>query len=308
VTAVHVGPDLVSDLLLLDPATFADAVTWRPSFAAASLPALVRAVDVDADGSIPVVLAGNDDADYPDVGTMDLGQFLIRYRVVARIAAAPWIRERTSTMLASAPRVAGLLPVDPKVDPPLTPAGTLDRRFSPYVFADAPASSVAPAFRQVLLDDDTLNTTTTSRTPAFVAFEMSLPYLRIVGMGLLVVALVSIVVLGARRRADLAIEIAMTDRMGIGRATTAVAVAGGALLMGLIGSVVGIALAWQLVSFMLHRLDPGPSFAPAFSGGLSWPAAAVAIGVVTVVSVLGALVEVSGARRARVVEVLRAAE
>jgi ABC-type lipoprotein release transport system permease subunit len=176
------------------------------------------------------------------------------------------------------------------------------------VFADAPASAVTPAFRSVLLDLDTIDTVTARRTPAFVAFELSLPYLQIVGMGLLAVALISIVVLGARRRTDLAVEIAMTDRMGIPGSTVTMALAGGAMLLGLIGSIIGIVIARQLVAFMLHRLDPGPSFRPSFDGGLSWSAAVLAVGVVTTVSMLGALFEVRSARRAHVVEVLRAVD
>jgi hypothetical protein len=306
-TNVHVGPNLASDLLLVDPSTFAAAVTWRPSFAEASLPSLLHTIDDGNAQTIPVVLAG-DNADIPDAGNMELDRAFVRYQVVARIAAAPWLRENSSMMIASAPRFASVLPVDKNIKPPLTAAGTLDRRFQPFVFADAPASAVTPAFRAVLLDDDPINTVVARRTPEFVAFGMSLPYLRVVGYGLLGVAMISIVVLGARRRSDLAMEIAMTDRMGIARGTITRAVVSGALLLGSIGSIIGILIARELVAFMLHRLDPSPSLAPSFVGGLSWPAVVGAVGAVMVVSTAGALVEVRGARRARVVEVLRAVE
>jgi hypothetical protein len=307
-TNVHVGPDLVTDLLIVDPSTFGDAVDWRPSFAGESLPTLLESIDDGNAATIDVVLAGNYNDSFPDTGTMELDRAFVHYRVVARIAAAPWIRERSSMMLVSANRIAAVLPVDPKLDPPLTAAGALDRRFRTYVWADAPAAEMAPRLGPSVLDDITMDTVTAERTPAFVAFGMSLPYLRVVGIGLLMVALVSIVVLGARRRADLAMEIAMTDRMGIARRTTTVAVAGGAVLLGLISSLIGIVIARQLEVFMIHRLDPGPSFAPPFDGGLSPSAVLAAVGAVVLVSVVGALLEVRGARRARVAEVLRAAE
>ena len=59
---------------------------------------------------------------------------------------------------------------------------------------------------------------------------------------------------------------------------------------------------------MIHRLDPSPSFAPSFSGSLSPTATFVAIAGVIVVSLLAAWLELHGARRARVAEVLRGAE
>ena len=307
-TSASVGSNLVTDLLLVDPDTFGDAAQWRPSFADRPLPELLAEIDDGNATTLDVVLAGNYNDQFPDEGTLELDRAFVRYRVVARIAAAPWIRERASIMLVSANRMADVLPVDPNVDPPLTPAQTMDQRFRTYFWADEPAAGVLPLLGRNALPDATPDTVTAARTPEFVAFGMSLPYLRIVGFGLLGVALVSIVVLGARRRSDLALEIAMTDRMGLRRGTTALAVAGGAVLLGLIGSVIGIVIADRLVAFMLPRLDPGPSFAPGVAGGLTWRAVGAAVGTVVVVSVLGALLEVRGARRARVVEVLRAAE
>jgi hypothetical protein len=307
-TDVHVGVDLVTDVLMVDPSTFAAAVDWRPSFAEKSLPSLLTGIDDGNAATIDVVLAGNYNDDFPDTGTMAFDRAFVRYRVVDRIAAASWIQDRSSMMLVSAPLFAAVMPVDPNVDPPLTAAATMDRRFRTFVWAHAPAAQVVARLGPVALDEETMNTVTAARTPEFVAFGMSLPYLRIVGIGLLVVALVSIVVLGARRRADLAMEIAMTDRMGIARRTTTIAVAGGAALLGLIGSMIGIVIAIPLETFMIHRLDPGPSFAPGFDGGLSPTAVMAAASAVVLVSVAGALVEVRGARRARVVEVLRAAE
>jgi hypothetical protein len=307
-TDMHVGPDLVTDVLLVDPATFADAVDWRPSFAGASLSSLLSTIDDGNAATVDVVLAGDYSDFFPDTGTMALDRAFVHYRVVARIAAAPWIRERSSMMLISAPRFAAALPVNPEIVPPLTVAGALERRFDVFVWADAPAADVVASLGRVAVDDITMDTVTAQRTPAFVAFGMSLPYLRTVGFALLVVALVSIVVLGARRRDDLALEIAMTDRMGIARRTITIAVAGGAVLLGLIGSLIGIVIARQLEIFMIRRLDPGPSFVPGFDGGLSPSAVAVAVGAVVVVSLAGALVEVHGARRARVVEVLRGIE
>jgi hypothetical protein len=72
--------------------------------------------------------------------------------------------------------------------------------------------------------------------------------------------------------------------------------------------VIGIGIARLLIGFMLHRLDPVPSFAPKFSGGLSTMAIAVALLSVAAVSIAGAVTELNRARHARVAEVLRGAE
>ena len=100
----------------------------------------------------------------------------------------------------------------------------------------------------------------------------------------------------------------MTDKMGMPRRTTTLAVAGGAVLLGALGCLIGVLLALLLVAFMTHRLDPGPAFAPTFNGSLSWTAVAVAVAAVGGVWLVSALLEIRGARRARVAEVLRDAE
>jgi hypothetical protein len=139
-----------------------------------------------------------------------------------------------------------------------------------------------------VLDSEAPNVPTAERLPSFVAFRLSLPYLRLVGAALLLVSLASIIVLGARRRTDLALELALTDKMGMRRRTMATAVAGGAAMLGVIASLIGIVLARLLVGFMINRLDPSPSFAPSFSGSLSATATLVAVVGVIVVSLLGA--------------------
>jgi hypothetical protein len=75
-----------------------------------------------------------------------------------------------------------------------------------------------------------------------------------------------------------------------------------------LASGIGIVLARPLVGFMTQRLDPGLAFAPTFSGPVSWAAAVVAVIAVAGVSLVSAALEVRGARRARVSEVLRDAE
>ena len=187
-------------------------------------------------------------------------------------------------------------------------AAQLDRDFRTYVWSDGSQHDLEAALGPVLRESEAPNVATAERLPSFVAFRLSLPYLRLVGTALLFVSLVSIVVLGSRRRTDLALELALTDKMGMPRRTMAGAVAGGAVLLGVIATFIGIVLARLLVGFMIHRLDPSPAFVPSFSGSLSPTATLVAIASVIVVSLAGAWFELHGARRAPIAGVLRGAE
>ena len=309
VTTVHMTSNLVSDLLVVDPETFPDAVDWRDSFADDSLESLMQDVADSEPFDVSIIVAGNYADEFPDTGTMGLEDGLfIRYRVVGRIAAAPWLRERASMAIVAQDVIAPLIPDDDGSVPGPSNTVGLDRMFRTYVWSDSSQAELSAALGLRARDVESTNVTTEERQPAFVAFRLSLPYLRLVGIALLVVSLASIVVLGARRRVDLALELAMTDKMGMPRRTTTIAVVGGSVLLGVLGSAIGVALARPLVAFMTHRLDPGPAFAPTFSGTLSWTAVGVAILAVGGVSFVSALMEVRGARRARVAEVLRDAE
>jgi hypothetical protein len=264
----------------------------------------------DSKGSVVnMVVAGDYTNTFPDTGTLEVVNFVsVRYRVVARIAAAPWQRERSSMVLVDARALAPLLPTKDGTLP--GPANTirLDQLFRTYVWSDGDQADLNAALGSAALDAASPDVATEQRLPAFVAFTLSLPYLRLVGIALLIVALASIVVLGARRRGELAIELAMTDKMGLPRRTIVAAVAGAAVLLGVLGSLIGIAIARLLVAFMTHRLDPGPDLVPHFAGSLSWSAVILALGAVVLLSLAAAWMEIGGARRARVSEALRASD
>ena len=309
-TSVHVGSNLATDLLAVDRRTFASAAEWGDSFAGPSLPDLLDLLAGSRAGVADIVVAGHYTDRFPDRGSLDLGGGYgsVPYHVVARIAAAPWQRERASMAIVLADVLAPLVPgIDGKLPGPST-AAALDRIMRTYVWSSEPQSSLNAAYETIALDDTTPNVPSASRTPSFVAYSLSLPYVRVVGVGLLVVALVSITVLGARRRAEMALELAMTDRMGMRRSTVGAALVSASVAVGLLGSLIGLLIARSLVAYMTARLDPGPSFAPPFEGRLDMAAVAIAVGSVLAASVLGTVFEVVGARRVPVVEVLRATQ
>jgi FtsX-like permease family len=306
----QMAPNVVADVLAVDPETFPAAAAWRTSFAGQSLDSLLSDVGDSEPFTADIVVAGNYTDTFPDHGTMQLERGLnpVQYRVVGRIAAAPWQRERSSLAIVSARSLAPMLPDVTGALPKTPDASQLDRIFSTYVWSDGDQTDLEASLGTDLRASEAPNVPQAERLPSFVAFSLSLPYLRLVGTALLFVSLASIIVLGARRRADLALELAMTDKMGMRRRTMATAVAGGAALLGIIASLIGIVLARLLVGFMIHRLDPSPAFAPSFSGSLSSSATLVAVAGVVVVSLAAAWLELRGARRARVAEVLRGAE
>ncbi len=305
----HPTADVATDLLAIDPATFPAAVDWRNSFSDVPISSLMHDLAGSKAFVVDIVVAGDYTNTFPDTGTLEVVNFVsVRYRVVARIAAAPWQRERSSMVLVDARALAPLLPNRDGSLPGPSDTSELDHLFRTYVWSNGEQADLSAAIGPAALDADSPNIPTAERLPAFVAFTLSLPYLRLVGIALLIVALASIVVLGARRRGELAIELAMTDKMGLPRRTIVAAVAGAAVLLGVLGSLIGIAIARLLVAFMTHRLDPGPAFVPHFAGTVSWSAGIVALGAVVLVSVIAAWMEIGGARRARVSEVLRGSD
>ncbi len=306
---VHPTADVATDLLAVDPATFAAAADWRGSFSDVPVSTLMHDLADSEAFAVNIVVAGDYANTFPDTGTLDGDDFdNVRYRVVARIAAAPWQRERSSMVLVDARALAPQLPGRDGSLPGPADTTRLDQWFRTYVWSNGEQADLSAAIGSAALDVESPNVATAQRFPAFVAFTLSLPYLRLVGIALLIVALASIVVLGARRRGELAIELAMTDRMGLPRRTVVAAVAGAAVLLGVLGSLIGTAIARLLVAFMTHRLDPGPAFVPHFDGTLSWGAVIVAFGAVVTISLVAAWMEIGGARRARVSEVLRASD
>jgi hypothetical protein len=306
----QMAPNVVADILAVDPETFAAAAAWRHSFAGPSLDSLLSDSADSAPFTVDIVVAGNYTDTFPDHGTMQLerGSPAIRYRVVARIAAGPWQRELSSVVIVAARALAPMLPEVSGSVPTKVDAARLDRRFRTYVWSDGNQPDLEAALGPALRESNVPNVATAERLPSFVAFNLSLPYLRLVGTALLFVSFASIVVLGARRRTDLALEVALTDKMGMQRRTMASAVAGAAVLLGIIASLIGMVLAGLLVGFMIHRLDPSPGLPPSFSGSLSPMAMFVAIAGVVAVSLAGALFELYVARRTPIAEVLRGAE
>ena len=306
----HLGPNIASDVLMIDPKTFADAVEWRDTFAPQSLDALLAGLDGSGE-TLGLIVAGNYAAAVPDAGVLDLAPGLsVPYEVVARVPALPWQRERSTMMLISAPALAPSIPSVDGTLPGASDVSALDAQFRSFVWSRFDQSELSrlvdPA--AIVPNRPTRNLTSASRLPAFVAFDLALPYLEAVGIAIFAVALLGVVVLGGRRRDEVAVEAAITERMGLSPRTTRLASVGGAMLLGVVGWAVGTLLGVVVAALMIGRLDPAPGLTPGFDAGVSTPGIVLALVAVVAVAGLGASLDDRNARRIPVAEVLRAAE
>jgi len=187
----------------------------------------------------------------------------------------------------------------------------LDRQFLSEVWSNGSQAALDAALVQTTDHVDqtgTANVHTAGLRPDFIAYQRALPYLRLAGAAMLLVGLASLWVSGARRRANLAIDVAMAGAMGVRRRATTAALVLESVFLGLVTIVIATAVASVVVAFMAPRLDPAPSFAPGNTGGLSWTALGATTALVIAVSVLGNLLELRAARRLPVAEVLRGAD
>jgi putative ABC transport system permease protein len=311
-SSAYFGPTIASDVLMVDPATFADGVEWRDSFADRPLADLLAELEGDDESTIDVIVSGTYADALPDAGLMDLyrGAALMRYRVVARVDALPWQRERATMMIVSAPALARLVPTEDGTLPGPRDTTGLDRVFPRYVWADMPQAELRQRLDAAVIatDEQPPNLASAAREPTFVAFGQSLPYVRLVGLAMLIVSVIAVIVLGQRRRAELAVELAIGRQVGLRRRVSTWAAVLAALALAVVGWLIGTLVAAGLTRFMLARLDPASSLPPGFQGSLGITTMAGALAIVAFVSVLGVAAELAGARRRPVSEVMRGAE
>ena len=173
ISTARMAPNTVADLLVVDPDTFADAADWRDSFADASLESLLQDVADSEPFDLSVIVAGNYTDQFPDTGEMEVGNGLfMRYRVVGRIAAAPWLRERSSIAIVSQHAIAPLIPTREGVVPGPSNTVGLDRLFRTYVWSNSSQAELSAAVGAAALDTESPNVSTEERQPAFVAFRL----------------------------------------------------------------------------------------------------------------------------------------
>ena len=86
---VRMSPDVVSDVLVVDPDRFVETAAWRDSFADKSLPQLMDDLKNPAQSTVNVIVAGNYNDTFPTDGTLVMQGLFASYHVVDRIPARP---------------------------------------------------------------------------------------------------------------------------------------------------------------------------------------------------------------------------
>jgi hypothetical protein len=300
-----------TDILVVDPETFADAVDWRDTFAERSLDDLLADIGDSDAGVVDVIVAGNYNDEFDDEGEFSFRQTVtpVPYRIVGRIDAGPWQRLRAPLMIVAAEPLAPLLGDEEGIVPgPATSEG-LERGFTTFVWSRLDAAALTSLVPTDLeFDANLMNVPTAEREPPFVAFSLSLPYLRLVGIGLLALGVVATLVLGSRRSESLAVDLSITRQMGISGRTMLASGVASAVSVTSLASLFGVATAVALTDFMTGRLDPAAEFPPAFGGSVEWRSVALSVCLVVTAAAAGALVEHRAARARPTAEVLRGAE
>jgi hypothetical protein len=306
-----VGDEIATDVLMVDPATFADAVEWRPSYADAPVDVLMDRLESEERFTVNVLAAGHYADALPAEGVLSFGSDLaVRYRLVGRVDALPWQRPLGTMMVLSAAALTPSLPTEDGAIPGPVDTTGLDRIFRAYVLSQAPQAELERMLgpRLVLTETDPPNLPDAARIPEFVAYDHAMPYLRVVGLGMLVVAALGVVVMRGRRSTQLALEVNLSRRMGIGRRTAGTAHVGAAVIVSALAVVIGALLGVTVNAFMFSRLDPAPTFDPRFTAAV--PFGVIAVSLVVIITATAAIAwrELRIAESSDMPEVLRAAE
>lgn len=250
-TVVVKGHDPV-DVLGVDPRTFASAAYWEPSFARASLPALLRGLGGPApDGRVPVVAAG---PGVPDELTIELrsatssDRRVLDVRVVARARYFPGLNYgSTRSLVAVDAEVLRQRGIEAAVQ--VWHAGTAGTELLDAVRArGAEASVVRRATRFV--------------DAAIVPQSRALDFLEVLGaatgaMAACALAL-HVTALGRRR----VVSDALARQMGVRRRTALTAgLIEVASMVGL-GWLIGVGLSWQALRMIHPYVDVSPLLLP----------------------------------------------
>lgn len=300
-------------VIAVDPATYADVVTWPTEFGSSAHDVIARLDDGVEDGRVPVVAVDNVPA--PPRGAF--GAQRIPYRIVATVASAPIAYEFGPTFLVSVDRLDAFVrerlagQLDVPVDDP-----AVDARFT----------SPTDGYRQVLVTQssedavrrfidaaDIRARVIESRTARANAVEVVAPavafdYLRVLGWVAAAAAIAALVLHLASLRSQRAVASLMTRRMGLSPGRSSLATALEVVALSIVAIVTAFAVIPVVARRLLPRFDPAPQRPPA--AAISADLLVLAIAVLAAVAVVGIVVwalETSASRRTHG-EVLRASE
>jgi putative ABC transport system permease protein len=284
------------EVLGVDPATFARAAFWDPSFAGPSLTDLLAKLQ---GGGEPIPVLATEDVSAAG-GTLQFRHLLasaanpvleVPFRVVARVRAFPGMPASRSLVVATR---AALDAQGVPGYPVLWVGGDPDASLSTLRAAKAPILSTTIA-REA------------EQAPAFLALTWTFGFLQALGIviGLIVVGGV-LLYLEAYQRAR-SIAFALAGRMGLSRGAHRLSVGVELASMLTIGSLLGMGLAWGAARLVYGKLDLLPTLPPPPLFRTPLGLLGLTLLAVAVVSWLGAAGVQRAAERAHVTEVIRVA-
>ena len=287
---------LISEVLVIDTATFEDAAFWNRGFSDSSLDGLLEALDGPVDRGLPVVVVGG--APVGDENFLTVLSSDVPLTVVGRASAWPGMHSGLITLVASRDAVDRLQESGESSLVGVAGVRELWAKGDPEsILNELEARDIGVTLSRTAEDART--------TPGLLAAGWILGFLQAVGAGAGLIAVAGVALyLQARARAGV-ISWALTRRMGLRpwsfRASIALEVA--AMLV--ISLAMGTGLALIAAGLVYKRFDVLPTLPPGPVFAAPVATVALALAALLVAAALAGLRTQRFARRSNVAETLR---
>jgi hypothetical protein len=288
------------DVMAVDSASLPRVAHWDESWSDVPLDELAKRLDADRGARLPVILAGQG---APALDALAISGSSIPIAVVGTATAFPGMSLQDPLVVVDR-RSLKVMAEASGVRDPVAQGGT-----ETQIWAAGDTRPVARALAASPLRPFPIVTAEEIRkNPAIRSLTQTFSYLEALGVGAALLAVVGTILYLQLRQRSRVVSQALASRMGLSmrRHRSALALELGALLLGGLG--IGAVLAIIVARIVIVELD-APAELP--SGPLfrtPWLLLAIALAALVAASLLGALLADRSARRASLVEVLRAEE
>ena len=277
-------------VIAIDPATYADAVTWSDQFGA-SVDDVLAALAEPSDESIPVIAIEGEPV--PPAGAFGLTRSY-PYRVVATVRGFPTAGNRRVSLLTSADAIEAFAAnvSSPGTRPPLD-------AFRKTVVSQAGAEQLTESLDGAgVRYRDVVSLVGERQNPSIVATRSAFGFLGVIGVTAAAAACVALGMFLSARRRSRALTGVITRSMGLSapRAAMVSAFELGSMMLVSVGA--GFVAAPLVVNRLAPRFDPAPGRPPSVDVLVDWvPLVVGALIGVVVVAVLVWLSEWRDSRR-----------
>jgi hypothetical protein len=276
-------------VIAIDPATYADAVTWSDQFGA-DVDEVLAALAGPSDESIPVIAIEGEPV--PSEGAFGLTRSY-PYRVVATVRGFPTAGNRNVSLMASADAIEAYA----------AEVGNEGARSPLDAFRETAVSQASAEALTQSLDDagvryrDVVSQLEQRQSPSIVATRSAFGFLGAIGITAAAAACVALGLFLSARRRSRALTGVITRSMGLSAPRTAMisAIELGSVL--LVSVAAGFIAAPLVVSRLSPRFDPAPGRPPTVNVLVDW--LPLVVGALVGVFVVAGLVWLSEWRESR---------